>query len=387
VDEGSTSRAGLYVHVPFCRHVCPYCDYAVLIAGSPRREAYVRAIGREVERYSDQGWAFDTVYLGGGTPSSLEIEQLAEVLDLLRAAFDLGRDPQVFVEANPEDVSTESVRGWLDLGVDTVSLGVQSLSDEVLDRLGRHHGANQAAAATRTLVEAGFGTVSVDLIYGFEGHDEAEWTSQLQRAVALGPDHLSCYQLTIHRRTVFGRRLARGELSELDGDLQAGLFLRTHEVLADAGFDAYEVSNFAAGSRHRSRHNMKYWRHQPYLGLGPSAHSFRGDRRWWNRRKLRQWDNDLARGLVPVEGDETLTPGDLALEALALGLRSSDGVDLDELRRRWGLDVEAANGELIDDCETAGYLRREGGRLVPTVLGLAVADGLATRFDLPGNGG
>jgi oxygen-independent coproporphyrinogen-3 oxidase len=383
VDRRRVGGAGLYIHVPFCRSICPYCDFAVLIAGEPRRQAWEAGLVDEMGLHRDGGWVFDTLYLGGGTPSLLQPAVLGRILTAVRDAFELEDGTAIFLEANPEDVTGTAVRVWRELGVHTISLGVQSPTDAVLSALGRRHDAAGAMAAARRLIEAGFGSVSLDLIYGFDGHSEAQWRRELAQVLALRPDHLSCYQLTIHPGTVLGRRLDRGEIGELDGDRQGELFRLTHRVLADAGYEGYEVSNFAAAPRHRSRHNVKYWSHVPYLGLGPSAHSFRDSRRWWNHRKLRKWQNELSRGEAPMAGEEQLTAGDLALEALVLGLRTRDGVDLERIRTSWGVDIPGVNGPLIARSEEAGYLWRRDGRLVPTLDGMAVADGLAASFAIP----
>ncbi|MDH3816485.1 MAG: radical SAM protein, partial [Acidobacteriota bacterium] len=186
-------KAGLYIHVPFCTSVCPYCDFAVTIAGEERRDAWVDGIAREATMYADIGLTFDTVYLGGGTPSSLTIEQLICVLDGLRRHLGVDRQPEIFLEANPEDISRERAGIWRDLGVGFVSLGIQSFDDADLDFLGRRHSAADARRAGEILCETGFKTVSVDLIYGLEGRSENHWRRQLESALDLGVDHLSCY--------------------------------------------------------------------------------------------------------------------------------------------------------------------------------------------------
>jgi oxygen-independent coproporphyrinogen III oxidase len=264
---------------------------------------------------------------------------------------------------------------------------VQSLDDRRLADLGRRHSSTDARAAFARLAGAGFATVSLDLIYGSPGDDPASWRQQLEEAVKLGPDHISCYQLTVHEGTRFGRRRDRGLLVELPEEGQAALFRLTHRALADLGFEGYEVSNFASSPQHRSRHNQKYWRHGPYLGLGPSAHSYSGNRRWWNLRRLRQWQVSLDRRQRPVDGSEELTPGELALEALMLGLRTADGVDLDVARKRWGVDLTAPNRALIARLEEEGLVRVDGSRVLPTLNGMAVADSLARAFTVPDEDG
>jgi putative oxygen-independent coproporphyrinogen III oxidase len=379
---GSTS-AGLYIHVPFCTSVCPYCDFAVTIAGAERRAAWANGVVREAAIHAETGHDFDTVYLGGGTPSSLSIGRLSEVLAGIRRELDVRRDARLHIEANPEDVTRENIAGWLGLGVSFVSLGVQSLDDSELRFLGRRHTAAAAETAARMLVEAGFETVSIDLIYGIAGQRPAVLRSQLERAAALGVQHLSCYQLTFHEGTVFGRRLRDHAVSELPAEDEAELFFLTHGVLSDLGLAAYEVSNFAAGPSHRSAHNRKYWDHSPYLGIGPSAHSWVGGRRWWNRRKLRLWQREVDSGRVPIEGSERPTPNQLVLEALMLGLRTTGGVDVERLQGLTGVDLLAANLTTLERFEAAGLVAVDGPVIRPTLEGMAVADTLARSFVLP----
>jgi oxygen-independent coproporphyrinogen-3 oxidase len=363
-------------------------------AASPARARFASALVEEVS-LAAPAWRdprpFDTVYFGGGTPSQLQPEEMARVLDACRAHLALVPAPWVFFEANPEDVTPEACATWRALGVRTLSLGVQSFSDESLRFLGRRHTVRQARAAVRTALAAGFDTVSVDLIFGLRGQTEADWQRELAAAVSLEPQHLSCYQLTIHERTRFGVQVKHGRLSELPEDDQATLFELTHRFLADAGWPAYEVSNFARGSAHQSRHNRKYWDHTPYLGLGPSAHSLAASdsspRRWWNDRGTPQWEKRIAAGERPVEGEEILRPSDMAAEALLLGLRTTAGIDLEGLRQRYGIDLLAANDRLVSQLVDEGRIvvrgDAEGGRwLVPTLAGMAVADGLAAAFQL-----
>ena len=376
------ASAGLYIHVPFCTSVCPYCDFAVTIAGEDRRAAWTEGVVREASMYGDRGLAFDTVYLGGGTPSSVALHPLASLLGGLREKLEIDEDAVFCLEANAEDVTRESVAAWRDLGVSFISLGVQSFDDEALAFLGRRHSAAESRAAVETLLAGGFDTVSVDLIYGLAGQTADQWRLQLEHAVAFGIDHLSCYQLTYHRGTIFGRRLDRGVATELAEPKQAELFFLTHQLLADTGYEGYEVSNFATALEHRSRHNQKYWDHTPYLGLGPSAHSFANGRRWWNRRKLRLWQSAVEEGRPPIEGEEELSPKQLTLEALMLGLRTTDGVDLTKIHDRHGIDLQADNAATIDRLCASGHLLQDGDHLRPTLAGLAIADTIAHAFVL-----
>jgi oxygen-independent coproporphyrinogen-3 oxidase len=381
----------------------------VLTGGRQARAEFVNSLVRELEmwRVDAARWeTIDTVYFGGGTPSALAPAELARILTAARGALPVAGDAWIALEANPEDVTAESVREWRELGVSMLSLGVQSFDAEALHFLGRRHSPEQARRAVELALGAGFPTVSIDLIYGTcekpsavsqeateamgvtgaTGATEApavdRWRRDLERAVKLGPHHLSCYQLTIHEGTPFGFRAARGELRELPETNQAEIFRLTHAFLAAKGYPAYEISNFARAAEHQSRHNRKYWDHTPYLGLGPSAHSFDGRRRWWNERKLRAWQGKVAAGERPVAGGEDLGRRELALEEVMLSLRTPAGIDLAGFRRRHGWDLAAHNQRLVDDLAARGLLTERDGRLVPTLQGLAVADSLARSFDL-----
>ncbi len=380
--------AGLYLHLPFCSAICPYCDFSVLTGDAESRRRFVDMLQREIALWSERpfpGTPFDSVYLGGGTPSLLSPEQLAAILDEARRLLPMAPEATVSMEANPEDVAPASLAAWRALGVDTLTLGVQSFDDAALRFLGRRHSGEQARRAVGDALDAGFVVVGVDLIYGLPGQDEAAWERELAIAAELSPQHLSCYQLTIHAGTPFGFRQARGELREMPEAGQASLFHLAHQRLAAAGYGAYEVSNFARAPEHESRHNRKYWRHAPYLGFGPSAHSFDGARRWWNHRKVGPWSAAVAAGTLPMEGEETVGPRELALEHLMLGLRTREGVDLAHLGRL-GFDLAAANAARIEGLAADGLLEVSDDRLVPTLAGWAVADGLAAGFELgPGS--
>jgi oxygen-independent coproporphyrinogen-3 oxidase len=379
-DTDDQRMAGLYLHIPFCARVCPYCDFAVRTGDRARRRRFVDHLVSEIELNVDWPLRFDTVYFGGGTPSALEAEDLERILDAVRDHLKLAERTWIFLEANPEDVTAESVAAWSHLGIDTLSLGVQSLDPVDLDFLGRTHGVGDARNAVSLALDAGFETVSIDLIYGLPGQQPSAWRAQLDRALELGAQHFSCYTLTIHEGTRFGLLERRGELTPLPTDEQAELFRLTHRHLNAAGVQGYEVSNFATSPEHRSRHNIKYWDHTPYLGLGPSAHSFHDGKRWWNLRRTDPWQERLSQGQRPIDETESLDTKALVLEALMLGLRTYDGVNLERLRSRWGVDVLGSNPELLSRLDSEGLVTMQQNHLVPTLNGLAVADSLAPLF-------
>ena len=396
VPDLKVAPAGLYLHVPFCSKICPYCDFAVTTGGRQRRREFTDSLIAEAALWSGEPFSFDTVYFGGGTPSALEADDLARIALSLRSSLSIDPEAWIFLEANPEDVTPESLAAWRSLGVRTLSLGIQSFDPGNLAFLGRRHTSEEARRSVLLAREAGFDTVSVDLIYGLPDQDEADWRRDLEMAVALFPDHLSCYQLTVHEGTPFGRLAEKGRLVELPESAQADLFFLTHTLLADSGFPGYEVSSFARSPEHRSRHNQKYWDHTPYLGLGPSAHSFSGGvdsggtgaRRWWNERQLGAWQARVARGERPLAGEEQLEAGQLALEALMLGFRTYSGVDLERVRTRYGLDLlagQVGNTAFVEQLVADGRVTLEGNRIVPTLAGLAIADSLARGFEIPGS--
>ena len=397
LGSGVTETGGLYVHVPFCSAICPYCDFAVARGGEADRERFVDALLADIDRSGSGGreggstgeaarfeaLRFDTVYLGGGTPSALSLKQLEAVCLRLDSVFPIDNGAEWTIEVNPEDASPELLAGWRELGFDRISLGLQALDDRALRFLGRRHSAADGRASVERARAAGFRSVSVDLIYSLPGFDADWWLRTVDEAAALGADHISCYELTIHDGTPFGRRRDAGRLRETGEDERAANFVATHRRLAEFGYEGYEVSNFARSEADRSRHNRKYWRHQRYLGIGPSAHSFGGRSRWWNVAPWKDWSAALESGDSPVAGREELTDDHLLLEAVMLGLRERSGIDCAALEQRFGFDPAAANGGRIEAWERAGWLRITGRRLQPTLEGMARADRLAAEWELP----
>ena len=377
-----TEGAGLYIHVPFCSAICPYCDFAVQRGHAEAENNYLKALTDEVQLWKDWSNPFDTIYLGGGTPSLVDVARWQEVLATLRSTLPFDNEPRLFFEANPEDVTRESVAAWKQLGVSFLSLGVQSFDDRELKFLGRRHTGAQATTAVQTCLAGGFDTVSIDLMFGLPAQSEAALSASLDTLQGLAPQHVSCYQLTVHDGTPFGRWRDRGKLTELEEDAQAGHFELVYAKLADGGWDAYEVSNFSRGVQHRSAHNQKYWRHVPYLGLGPSAHSFDGQNRWWNVAGLEDYCGHVARGTRPIEASERLSPAELALEAVMLMLRTADGIALRQFEAVHGIDLVEMNRPLVERLEDEGLLEFDTDRLALTRAGFAIADGLVARLEL-----
>ncbi|MEI9478096.1 MAG: radical SAM family heme chaperone HemW, partial [Deltaproteobacteria bacterium] len=319
----------------------------------------------------------DTVYLGGGTPSVLSISQLREVLIKVRENFALLPDTEITVEANPGDLDPTFLKQIHDVGVNRINIGIQSFDQRILDFLGRRHSVEQAVAALEGSRKAGFDNVGLDLIYAVPGQDIELWPSTLEQALDFEPEHLSCYQLTIEEKTPLGMRYRKGEVSSPGEDLQYEFFMKTSEFMEDAGYIHYEVSNFAKEMRFASRHNQKYWDHTPYLGLGPAAHSFRNDQRWWNYRSLDQYLSAISSGRLPVEETETLSMEQLRLEALYFGMRTKRGIQLQDFIDRYHCNLVSDKSNMLTQLQEEKLVSIQGGYLCPTRAGLAIADTLA----------
>jgi putative oxygen-independent coproporphyrinogen III oxidase len=371
--NSSAELAGLYIHVPFCRAKCPYCDFYSTPALS-LVDDWLRAVQKEAALYSDRFPEFDSLYFGGGTPTVLSDEAFGKLTSVLRGLFTFAEDTEVTVEVNPEDVSPEKLEALKLCGVNRLSIGVQSFNDEELTFLKRRHSAHQAQAAVELSQSAGFENIGIDLIYLIPGQAEKNWIHSLERALAFRPAHLSCYQMTFEEGTPFGRMKAEGKIAVPDEETERRFFLLTSHFLQDHGYIHYEVSNFARDDASMSRHNGKYWRHVPYLGLGPAAHSFDGTTRWWNHRSVKQYCRALEEDSRPIEGSEVLTDEQLRLEKLYLGLRTLDGVPLQEACPT--VSAEASLSQL----EQSGLIRLDNGRISPTLEGFLVADRLPLMF-------
>ncbi|MDR1296540.1 MAG: radical SAM family heme chaperone HemW [Deltaproteobacteria bacterium] len=357
---------GLYVHVPFCARKCPYCDVYSVSAVS-LIPLWLEGLAREAAlRAGDWPGPFETVYIGGGTPSLLSPFDLAALFAAI-SPLKLAPGYEMTIEANPENVSVERVRTWLDFGVNRISLGVQSFDPRWLNEsLSRGHTVGDNMGAADAVASTG-ASLSLDMIFGHPGQQPEEWASDLDKAAATWADHVSAYCLTPGPGTPMGRALAAGVASKLPGEkLASELFLVAGEALGMRGFTRYEVSNFARGGA-VCRHNLKYWRREPYLGLGPSAHSFDGRGRWSNTSSVRRWAAALGRGEHSLEFSEELTERQRRMEQVMLGLRLAEGFPA-------GL---TEHPDKLAELEEGGFLTLSDDMVRPTPKGLLAADALA----------
>ncbi len=369
-----SSRLGFYLHVPFCVQRCHYCSFNTAPLEAGQMDPYLRALHGELDVLGGLSWAGDvtiaTVFLGGGTPSLLEPEALAAILDDLRARWRLADGAEVTVECNPESVTRERLARYRAAGVTRVSLGVQALDDTVLKTLGRLHDARGARAAFDAAREAGYDDVSVDVMYGLPGLAVDAWVSDVERVLAWDPDHVSAYALTLDGGSPWGA----GGVENLpaEDDVVAQYWALTRAAAA-RGFEHYEISNYARPG-HRARHNLGYWRAGEYLAAGPGACGFVGDVRYGNIKPLTRWRAAVDAGTLPVETSERLTPRQRLAERLILGLRTSDGVPAAWLAERTA--SEPALARRIDEWERAGHLVADGARVRLMESGFILSDAL-----------
>jgi len=352
----------LYVHVPFCARRCSYCDFSIAVRRDVPVADYIEGIQRELElrARSNRGMQLETLYLGGGTPSRLGGAGVARLLETIREHASWDDASEVTLEANPDDVTAESARAWRAAGVNRVSLGAQSFSPPALEWMRRTHDAYQIGAAVAHLRAAGIGQLSLDLIFALPEDVARDWSDDVTRALALRPDHLSLYGLTVEPHTPLGHWRDRGQLTESPDTRYERDFLLADSTLGAAGFEHYEVSNYALPGA-RARHNSSYWRHAPYAAIGPAAHRFDGERRSWNVGPYAEWLRRLRTGNDPTDGEEVLAPAEVDSELAYIGLRTTDGLVLtEELRAHTARWIDAGWATIVNDrlkLTPLGWLR------------------------------
>jgi oxygen-independent coproporphyrinogen-3 oxidase len=368
----ATTPLGIYLHVPFCERRCGYCAFSTLAVGDRPDPTLTRRFLAGVDAelaVADMvlGPArppLASIYLGGGTPTMLSPREMGEVLSAVRHRFELADDVEISIESNPDGLAPGQLAALRELGVTRVSFGLQSVRRRVLELLDRTHDPERALAAVAEAQAAGFDHVSLDLIHGTPGERADDWIETVHAAIDSGVDHVSAYALSIEPGTKLAARVRSGELPVPSDDEAADRYVVADELLTSAGFDWYELSNWARDDAARSRHNLLYWRNQHWWGIGPSAHSHVGGRRWWNHDQLGPWAEALAAGETPEAGHEQPDDAARQLETVMLGIRLAEGVPMHDLPDTQGLR------RVIDD----GLATVVGDRLVLTVQGRLLAD-------------
>jgi len=372
----TTQHPGLYLHIPFCLSKCRYCNF-FSVAEPSRIPDFLAALFKEMTLRRKVFESFDTLYIGGGTPSVLTSDQLNRIVAQLHQNFEILDEAEITLEANPADINVSDLEEIRSLGINRLNIGVQSFDNSILNFLGRRHNGNQAIQAIQAAFKTDFDNFGIDLIYGIPGQSRHAWKKTLQQAVSLNIPHLSCYQLTIESDTPLGRAHAQ-RLFEMPGNEELfEWFMDTSQFLEESGYCHYEVSNFSRNESLMSRHNSKYWQHVPYLGLGPAAHSFDGEKRWWNVRSLEEYVCQLNADKLPIENCERLTGEELQLESLFLGFRTKAGIHLADFEEKYGCNLWSLKKRSLEPLLAAGHLRLVDGRLQPTRTGMALADSMA----------
>lgn len=362
----------LYLHVPFCARRCSYCDFAIAVRDVTPVSNYLECVQLELATQDTVAWQLDTIYLGGGTPSRLGVG-VGDLLDQVRSVISVTDDAEITIEANPDDVSPSNADAWVRAGVTRISLGAQSFDATVLHWMHRTHSAAQITAAVGTLRNAGIANISMDLIFALPAFLKRDWSGDLDRLLELEPEHVSLYGLTAEPRTPYGHWLERGEVAEAPEENYESEFLTAHERLGAAGFEHYEVSNYARPGR-RSRHNSAYWTGVPYAAVGPSAHRFDGSTRSWNVASYVDWERRLRSGDSVVAGSEQLSEANSAVERVYLGLRTDAGLAATDAELR-----------LARPWVESGWAVIRHGTIVLTATGLLRLDALAASLTLAGS--
>jgi oxygen-independent coproporphyrinogen-3 oxidase len=375
---------GIYVHLPFCHSKCTYCGFVTGSYDADLAARYVAALEKEIRTFFEvHPSSFilhpsaDTLYFGGGTPSILAPDDLGRIVAACRDTFCLTEDAEITLEANPGD--TARAGEWRELGFNRASLGVQSFLDHELRATGRDHDATDARRAFLELREAGFNNLSIDLIAGLPNQTLADWKSNLAHALALEPDHLSLYLLEIKEGTKLAQMVSAGRLPEIDDDLGAEMYEHLVETVTAAGFDPYEISNFARPGR-RSRHNLKYWTDVPYAAFGVGAHGYDGEERFWNVGSIHEYIEKMEREGTARAGRSERTARERWHEALMMGLRLREGVSVGHLETRYGVDIRREYAGELDRLDAAGAIAFEGDVLRLTPRGVLVSNEVFLAF-------
>jgi oxygen-independent coproporphyrinogen-3 oxidase len=388
-------RAGIYIHIPFCERKCTYCNFNTTDFFESLAARYIDAVAREIdywgellERERGNRVHVDTIFFGGGTPSIVRAGQLALLTRRCAETFEVSPDCEVTIEINPATFSREKVEGWLAAGINRASVGVQSFIDRELVSLSRTHTSGDARSTVSLLREAGLNNISLDLIAGLPEQSLADWEYNLHEALSIRPEHLSLYLLEVKEGTQLHGQIKRGVRPRPDDDLAAEMYRMICDATESAGYEQYEISNFARfGESHaskvspyRSAHNLKYWTGAPFYGVGCGAHSYDGQARWVNVLQTEAYIEQVNSTGHAIRERNTLSPTDRAAEALFMGLRLSEGINLSAFQSEYGIDVAERYGDDLPRLADAGLVKLEEGRLALTPAGRLLSNEVFVSF-------
>jgi oxygen-independent coproporphyrinogen-3 oxidase len=383
-----SQNAGVYIHIPFCVRKCLYCDF-YSVTDLSLKPGFLKALIAEMQLVAAEGLAFDTLYIGGGTPSIYTSDEIRQIVTSAFQNFDFLTNPETTIEVNPGTVIVEQLKGYRGSAINRINIGVQSFQQKNLDFLGRIHTAREAHRAIENAHRAGFENIGFDLIYGLPGQSQKEWLQDLVAAIGYRPAHLSCYMLSYENGTPLQESLKQSRFQPLAEDRVRTLFDTTIDFLEDHGYFQYEISNFArikkAGIEkdrltNASRHNLKYWTLAPYIGLGPSAHSFIEPQRFWNVSSVDRYIEAVKSGRLPLAAKEMLSCEQQMIEAIYLGLRMTRGIDLAGFKNKFRIDFIDAFKELTADLRKRNYMSVSKDHCALTRQGRAFLDSISAMF-------
>ena len=371
---------GLYIHIPFCEKKCSYCDFYSIHKNNKIIEKYVQALKKEIILYAEhlQNKKINTVYFGGGTPSLLKPQMIDELLKIIRKKFKLLNKTEISLEANPSSMNQEKIYEYNKSGVNRLSLGVQSFCNKELDMLGRLHNFSQAREIIKK-VRNTFSNYNIDLIFALPGQTLDQWKNNLQNALEFDPPHLSIYNLQIEKDTQLYKMVKNNNLTPVDDKLDAEMYKITRQILQQAGYNQYEISNFARDS-FESRHNLLYWKFKPYLGLGPSAHGFCGDKRYYNINNVSEYITQLNKNKYPVKKIIELTERDLMAEKMFMGLRLNRGVSKKIFYKRFSVRLKDVYDKEIKDLKRHDLITEDEDKIRLTEKGLFLGNRVFMKF-------
>lgn len=380
MDEND-KNIGLYIHIPFCRAKCHYCDFNSFAGMEEYIEPYFKALKCEIDLYREKlrYSTVNTIYIGGGTPTSMDAHYIYEVIDECRSGFNLEKEAEISIEANPGTLNLEKLSEYKAAGINRLSIGLQAWQDSLLESMGRIHRVDAFIENFKLAREAGFNNINVDLIFGLPGQTISDWNHTLYNIVQLNPEHVSCYGLKIEEGTLFGEKLAKGLLTPADDELDREMYYCAIKSLGMAGFKHYEISNFARPG-FESRHNLIYWNAGRYIGLGAGAHSYFGDRRFSNLQKPEDYICSLSDRKIPSTDIQIIDREESIKEYIILGLRLTDGLNVGTFQKKYDRDIFELFGKQLDSLLEKGLLQYKDGTIKLTSLGLDLADQVFIEF-------
>ena len=382
-ETASNPIHGIYIHIPFCLKKCDYCDFYSL-TDLTLQQPFVASLLKEMTLVKSHDALSDTLYFGGGTPSVLTPHQIEALMQQARSLFTITPDAEITMEVNPGTVTQNYLNFLMQIGINRINIGVQSFSRDTLEFLGRIHTPSDATQTIQHARKAGFDNIGLDLIFGIPGQDASSWQDDLKTALSWSPEHLSCYILTFEKGTPLDQMRKTNAFKVLPEQRIADLFRITQQVLNNAGYEQYEISNYAkiniSGQTRQSRHNRKYWSFAPYTGLGPSAHSYAPPIRYWNVRDVGLYTAALAQGRLPIEEKEKTTAEQQITEAIYLGLRTSDGIDTAHFEKTFNMNFNQIYGDNLQALYDDGLMALMGDRCVLTPQGMLFHDSIVSRL-------